>query len=183
LLESFYEIIISIMVKKMLNEVEILQRESEIVDLRTAGYVWREIASKVNMSTAGASKAYERALKRVLNPSVEVHRAIECDRLDILQQAYWLPAISGNLRAAEFVLRIIEKRSGILGLNAAIKIQAEVVTYDGSDLDAEVEKYAKLIEAGTLRYRDDVATITELTDQGEQMDMEAQTGAEGTITT
>jgi hypothetical protein len=171
------------MVEKMLNEVELLQRESEIVELRTEGFVWREIAQRVNMSTAGVAKAYDRALERIIAPAVEQHRTTELDRLDILQRVYWQPAINGNLRAADFVLRVIEKRAKLLGLDAAIKIQAEVVTYDGSDLDAEVEKYAKLIEAGTLRYRDDVATITELTDQGEQMDMETQTGAEGTITT
>jgi hypothetical protein len=171
------------MVEKMLNEVELLQRESEIVELRTEGFVWREIAQRVNMSTAGVAKAYDRALERIIAPAVEQHRTTELDRLDILQRVYWQPAINGNLRAADFVLRVIEKRAKLLGLDAAIKIQTEVVTYDGSDLDAEVEKYAKLIEAGTLRYRDDVATITELTDQGEQMDMEAQTGAEGTITT
>jgi hypothetical protein len=168
------------MVEKMLNEVELLQRESEIVELRTEGFVWREIAQRVNMSTAGVAKAYDRALERIIAPAVEQHRTTELDRLDILQRVYWQPAINGNLRAADFVLRVIEKRAKLLGLDAAIKIQTEVVTYDGSDLDAEVEKYAKLIEAGTLRYRDDVATITELTDQGEQMDMEAQTGAEGT---
>jgi uncharacterized protein YerC len=170
------------MVEKTLNEVELLQRESEIVELRTEGFVWREIAQRVNMSTAGVAKAYDRALERIIAPAVEQHRTTELDRLDILQRVYWQPAINGNLRAADFVLRVIEKRAKLLGLDAAIKIQTEVVTYDGSDLDAEVEKYAKLIEAGTLRYRDDVATITELTDQGEQMDMEAQTGAEGTTT-
>jgi uncharacterized protein YerC len=171
------------MVEKTLNEVELLQRESEIVELRTEGFVWREIAQRVNMSTAGVAKAYDRALERIIAPAVEQHRTTELDRLDILQRVYWQPAINGNLRAADFVLRVIEKRAKLLGLDAAIKIQAEVVTYDGSDLDAEVEKYAKLIEAGTLRFRDDVATITELTDQGEQMDMEVQTSQEGTITT
>jgi hypothetical protein len=170
------------MVEKTLSEVEIRQRESEIVELRTEGFVWREIAQRVNMSTAGVAKAYDRALERIIAPAVEQHRTTELDRLDILQRVYWQPAINGNLRAADFVLRVIEKRAKLLGLDAAIKIQAEVVTYDGSDLDAEVEKYAKLIEAGTLRYRDDVATITQLTDQGEQMDMEAQTGQEGTTT-
>jgi hypothetical protein len=182
LLESFYERIISIMVQKALNEVEILLREKEIVDLRTEGYVWREIAQRVNMSTGGAAKAYERALGRVLAPSVKQHRAVELDRLDILQRVYWQPAINGNLRAADFVLRVIEKRAKLLGLDAAIKIQTEVVTYDGSDLDAEVEQVARLIESGILE-RNGVANITELTDQSEQMDMEAQTGAEGTITT
>jgi hypothetical protein len=54
-----------------------------------------------------------------------------------------------------------------------------VVTYDGSDLDAEVERVARLIEASTIG---GVATITELTDQGEPLGMEKQIGAEGTTT-
>jgi hypothetical protein len=182
LLQSFYEIIISIMVEKTLSEVEMLQRESEIVELRTEGFVWREIAQRVNMSTAGVAKAYDRALTRVIAPSIERHRTTELDRLDILQRVYWQPAINGNLRAADFVLRVIEKRAKLLGLDAPLKIQTEVVTYDGSDLDAEVERYARLIESGTLE-RNGIATITELTDQSEQVDMEAQVSQEGTTTT
>jgi hypothetical protein len=182
LLQSFYEIIISIMVEKTLSEVEMLQRESEIVELRTEGFVWREIAQRVNMSTAGVAKAYDRALTRVVAPSLERHRTTELDRLDTLQRVYWQPAINGNLRAADFVLRVIEKRAKLLGLDAPIKIQTEVVTYDGTDLDAEVERYARLIESGTLE-RDGIASITELTDQSEQVDMEVQVSQEGTITT
>jgi hypothetical protein len=170
------------MVEKTLSEVEMRQRESEIVELRTEGFVWREIAQRVNMSTAGVAKAYDRALTRIIAPSIERHRTTELDRLDILQRVYWQPAINGNLRAADFVLRVIEKRAKLLGLDAPIKIQTEVVTYDGTDLDAEVERFARLIEAGTLRDTTDIATITELTDQGEQVDMEAQTSAEGTTT-
>jgi len=170
------------MVEKTLSEVEMRQRESEIVELRTEGFVWREIAQRVNMSTAGVAKAYDRALTRIIAPSLERHRTTELDRLDILQRVYWQPAINGNLRAADFVLRVIEKRAKLLGLDAPIKIQTEVVTYDGTDLDAEVERFARLIEAGTLRESSDIATITQLTDQGEQVDMEAQTSAEGTTT-
>jgi hypothetical protein len=170
------------MVEKTLSEVEMRQRESEIVELRTEGFVWREIAQRVNMSTAGVAKAYDRALTRIIAPSIERHRTTELDRLDILQRVYWQPAINGNLRAADFVLRVIEKRAKLLGLDAPIKIQTEVVTYDGTDLDAEVERFARLIEAGTLRESSDIATITQLTDQSEQMDMEAQTGQEGTTT-
>jgi hypothetical protein len=182
LLQSFYEIIISIMVEKTLSEVEMLQRESEIVELRTEGFVWREIAQRVNMSTAGVAKAYDRALTRVVAPSLERHRTTELDRLDTLQRVYWQPAINGNLRAADFVLRVIEKRAKLLGLDAPIKIQTEVVTYDGTDLDAEVERYARLIESGTLE-RDGIASITELTDQSKQVDMEVQVSQEGTTTT
>jgi hypothetical protein len=59
-----------------------------------------------------------------------------------------------------------------LGLDAPLKVQAEVVTYDGSDLDREVERVARIIEASTVG---GIATITELTDQGEPLGMEEQT--------
>jgi len=161
---------------------ERIDREREIVELRTEGYVWREIAQQVGMSTAGVYKAYNRAMTRVITPAVNEHRELELDRLDILQRTYWQPAVNGNLRAADFVLRVIDKRAKLLGLDAPIKVQAEVVTYDGSDLDAEVERFARLIEAGTLTASTDIATITELTDNREPLGVEEQTGAEGTIT-
>jgi hypothetical protein len=152
---------------------ERIDKEREIVELRTEGYVWREIAEQVGMSTAGVYKAYNRAMTRVIAPSIEEHRELELDRLDILQRTYWQPAVNGNLRAADYVLRVIDKRAKLLGLDAPLKVQAEVVTYDGSDLDREVERVARIIEASTIG---GIATITELTDQGEPLGMEEQTG-------
>jgi hypothetical protein len=134
------------------------------------------------MSTAGVYKAYNRAMTRVIAPSIEEHRELELDRLDILQRTYWQPAVNGNLRAADYVLRVIDKRAKLLGLDAPLKVQAEVVTYDGSDLDAEVERVARLIEAGNITRATDIATITELTDNSEPLGVEEQTGAERTIT-
>jgi hypothetical protein len=161
---------------------ERIDREREIVELRTEGYVWREIAVQVGMSTAGVYKAYNRAMTRVITPAVNEHRELELDRLDILQRTYWQPAVNGNLRAADFVLRVIDKRAKLLGLDAPLKVQAEVVTYDGSDLDAEVERFARLIEAGTLTASTDIATITELTDHSEPLGVEEQTGESEPIT-
>jgi hypothetical protein len=158
---------------------ERIDKEREIIELRTEGYVWREIAQQVGMSTAGVYKAYNRAMTRVIAPSIEEHRELELDRLDILQRTYWQPAVNGNLRAADYVLRVIDKRAKLLGLDAPLKVQAEVVTYDGSDLDAEVERVARLIEASTIG---GVATITELTDQGEPLGVEEQIGESEPIT-
>ena len=161
---------------------ERIDKERSIVELRTEGYVWREIAQIVSMSTAGVYKAYNRAMTRVIAPSIEEHREMELDRLDILQRTYWQPAVNGNLRAADYVLRVIDKRAKLLGLDAPLKVQAEVVTYDGSDLDAEVERVARLIEAGNITRATDIATITELTDNSEPLGVEEQISAEGTIT-
>jgi hypothetical protein len=162
------------------NTRDLVEKETTIIELRHEGYVWREIATMVDMSIAGVVKAYKRALMRHPVAAIEEHRELELDRLDNLQRTYWQPAVNGNLRAADFVLRVIDKRAKLLGLDAPLKVQAEVVTYDGSDLDREVERVARIIEASTIG---DIATITELTDQGEPVDMEEQTGAEGTTTT
>ena len=161
------------------NKRELVEKETTIIELRHEGYVWREIATMVDMSIAGVVKAYKRALTRHPVAAVEEHRELELDRLDNLQRTYWQPAVAGNLRAADFVLRVIDKRAKLLGLDAPLKVQAEVVTYDGSDLDAEVERVARLIEASTIG---GIATITELTDNSEPLGVEEQTGAEGTIT-
>jgi len=161
------------------NTRNLVEKETTIIELRHEGYVWREIATMVDMSIAGVVKAYKRALTRHPVAAIEEHRELELDRLDNLQRTYWQPAVAGNLRAADFVLRVIDKRAKLLGLDAPLKVQAEVVTYDGSDLDREVERVARIIEASTIG---DIATITELTDQGEPLGMEEQTGAEGTTT-
>jgi hypothetical protein len=161
------------------NTRELVEKETTIIELRHEGYVWREIATMVDMSIAGVVKAYKRALMRHPVAAIEEHRELELDRLDNLQRTYWQPAVNGNLRAADFVLRVIDKRAKLLGLDAPLKVQAEVVTYDGSDLDREVERVARIIEASTIG---GIATITELTDQGEPLGMEEQIGAEGTTT-
>jgi hypothetical protein len=143
------------------NTRDLVEKETTIIELRHEGYVWREIATMVDMSIAGVVKAYKRALMRHPVAAIEEHRELELDRLDNLQRTYWQPAVNGNLRAADFVLRVIDKRAKLLGLDAPLKVQAEVVTYDGSDLDREVERVARIIEASTIG---DIATITELKD-------------------
>jgi hypothetical protein len=165
---------------------ELVDREKQIIELRIEGFTWRQIAEQTQMSPAGALKAYNRAMIRTLKPASEELRELELDRLDTLQQTYWQPAVNGNLRAADFILRVIDKRAKILGLDAPTKIQAEVVTYDGgTNLDAEVEAIARLIDASRTVADDgaEIHTITELQDQSEQIHLEEQTGQGRTITT
>ena len=169
-----------------------LERELAVVNLRVVGLTWQQIADQTNYATAmGAWKAYQRACKRTLQEPTDEARRIELDRLDALQRTYWDPAIQGNLRAADFVLRVIDRRARILGIDAPQKIQAEVVNYEGSgNLNAEVERIARIIEAADhaqLEYTDaepdPTDTITEQPDQSIPVSMEDETGPEGTIST
>lgn len=169
-------------------EPEQLDRELAVVELRREGKTWQQIAEAVNYATAmGAWKAYQRACQRTLQEPTDEARRIELDRLDALQRTYWEPAVEGNLRAADFVLRVIDRRARILGIDAPQKIQAEVVNYDGiGSIDAEVDRIARIIEAAELAEREraesNTVTVTEQQDQGITVFMEDEPSAEGTTT-
>jgi hypothetical protein len=169
-------------------EPEQLDRELAVVELRREGKTWQQIAEVVNYATAmGAWKAYQRACQRTLQEPTDEARRIELDRLDALQRTYWEPAVEGNLRAADFVLRVIDRRARILGIDAPQKIQAEVVNYDGiGSIDAEVDRIARIIEAAELAERErserNTTTLTEQQDQGITVFVEDEPSAEGTTT-
>jgi hypothetical protein len=113
-----------------------------------------------------------RAIKRQQKEPAEAALYMELERLDELQQVYWEPAVQGNMRAGEFVLRIMDRRAKFLGLDAPTKIQAEVMNYDGGagSIDAEVERIARLID--TFEPGDSDTTLIESDSEGEQIFME-----------
>ena len=165
-----------------------LDRELAVVELRREGKTWQQIADAVQYATPmGAWKAYQRACQRTLQEPTDEARRIELDRLDALQRTYWEPAVEGNLRAADFVLRVIDRRARILGIDAPQKIQAEVVNYEGvGSIDAEVDRIARIIEAAEHAEREraesNTVTVTEQQDQGITVFMEDEPSAEGTTT-
>jgi hypothetical protein len=170
-------------------EPEQLDRELAVVELRREGKTWQQIADVVNYATAmGAWKAYQRACQRTLQEPTDEARRIELDRLDALQRTYWEPAVEGNLRAADFVLRVIDRRARILGIDAPQKIQAEVVNYDGTgSIDAEVDRIARIIEAAEYAERErsernNNTTIIEQPHQSITVLVEDEPSAEGTTT-
>ena len=63
-------------------------------------------------------------------------RTTELMRLDRLQAAAWAQAAKGDLRAIETMLRVIDRRCRILGLDAPRRV--EVLTIDA--IDAEIER-------------------------------------------
>jgi hypothetical protein len=169
-------------------EPEQLDRELAVVELRREGKTWQQIADVVKYATPmGAWKAYQRACQRTLQEPTDEARRIELDRLDALQRTYWEPAVEGNLRAADFVLRVIDRRARILGIDAPQKIQAEVVNYEGvGSIDAEVDRIARIIEAAEHAERErtesNTVTVIEQQDQGITVFVEDEPSAEGTTT-
>jgi|SanBayMetagenome_1026888.scaffolds.fasta_scaffold00600_10 AraC-like DNA-binding protein len=156
---------------------EQLEREVAVLELRKTGANWRQIAEAVGYSHASAArKAYLRAYDRTLQAPADELRDLELDRIDRLQMTYWKEAIEGNIKAADFVLKCIQERVRISGLAAPTRIQAEVVSYDATSIDADIERTIRDFE----RAEQIIISAREI--EGGSLEVEKTTSAEGTTT-
>ena len=113
---------------------ETLNRYREVLELRTAGLSFDEIARRTGYAgRQGAQQAYSRAMERWAIESVEQQRIIQSERLDrIFTQAY-LEARNGNLQAIDRCLKIEKRRAELWGLDAPK--QHQVTGPDGVVID------------------------------------------------
>jgi len=119
---------------------EVIDRETEVVKLRRGGLTWDLIGERVGLTASGAQKAHERALARVVAEDVNAIRQLETERLDLAQSAIWGKVLQGDNPSIANLLRIMERRAKLLGLDQPTRIQAEVITYDGNAVKAELER-------------------------------------------
>lgn len=78
----------------------------------------------------------DRILLKIARIPYEEAKAIELARLDGLILAHWPAARRGDMQATDRVLKIIDARSKILGLNAPIR--SEVVSMDA--VESEIRR-------------------------------------------
>lgn len=128
-------------------EPEQVDRELQVLDLRRAGLTWARIAAEVGYADhSGAYAAYKRAVTRTLQEPADQLRQAEVDRLDRLQLAIWPKAMRGDNAAIMTIVRIIDRRAKLLGLDMPIKIQQEVTVWEGGEsIDRAVRELAELL--------------------------------------
>lgn len=103
---------------------ERLALEKRTLDLRRAGATYQEIADELGYKNRGtAYKALRRALGRTLQDSADNLRELEAARLDQLQLGSWKAAMRGDPKAVANVLRVMERRAKLLGLDAPAKTE------------------------------------------------------------
>jgi hypothetical protein len=130
------------------NDPEVVEKERRVLELRRAGYTFDDIAKTVGYaSPSGAFYALSRALKRTLQQPANELREMETDRLDRLQAAVWPKALAGDNKAVDTILKIMDRRARLLGLDAPSKMQVETTTYDPGSIDAEVAKLRLILES------------------------------------
>lgn len=97
---------------------------------------------------SGAYLAYKRAIQRTMQQPADELRTAELDRLDRLQLAAWPNAMRGDNKSILTIVRLMERRAKLLGLDMPLKIEQDVTTWDGGDsIDRAVRDLAALLTA------------------------------------
>ena len=132
-------------------EPEQIDRELKVLELRRMGYTWQKIADSVGYADhTGAYAAYKRAMKRTLQQPADELRSQEIDRIDNLQLILWDQAVTGDVKAIMAIIKLMERRAKLLGLDAPVRIEQEVTTWTGEDsIDRAVRDLAALLERNT----------------------------------
>ena len=97
----------------------------QALTLRRGGASFQSIANQLGVSKSTAHKAVSTALAALREQNDELAKALqtlEADRLDVLQLGIWTDAARGDLAAIQTVLRIMERRARLLGLDAPTKV-------------------------------------------------------------
>jgi hypothetical protein len=82
------------------------------------GCSYGEIAAQVGYANRGSAwKVVNAALRSASAGMATEYRDLELARLDAIQAAHWPEAISGSVKAADLVLRVIDRRIRLLGLD------------------------------------------------------------------
>lgn len=102
------------------SDVNAAVRARDALRMRQLGYTYERIAQQCGYHDRSvAYNAVQRVLKRDIGPLAEDVRGLELSRLDQLMTVYFAKAMKGEERAVDRVLRIMERRSAYLGLDAA----------------------------------------------------------------
>ena len=91
------------------------------VKLRRAGHSWNTVVDQLGYANVQTAMV---EVRRYLHAAAVAQSdedraqalALEVERLDELQAAYWDTALSGDIKAAEYVLKVIGQRSRLRGL-------------------------------------------------------------------
>lgn len=108
-------------VRRQLNAVD---KQVRALELRKAGLTLEQIANELGYaSKSGAAKALSAALQKTIQEPADELRTLESQRLDALLHSLWNNALSGDTRAIDTCLRVMDRRAKLLGLDAPSKLE------------------------------------------------------------
>ena len=110
-----------VMSPDQLEDADEVERAHAAQQLLVSGHTWQEIAQMTGYSSAAAAKMSVRTMRQraALALDADLRREmldLEMDRLTEMLRAYWPTAMAGEVKHAEFVLKVIAQQAKMLGL-------------------------------------------------------------------
>ena len=133
-----------------------VEKQVKALELRKAGVTFEEIAKTLGYAgPSGAFRAVDSALEKTLQEPADKLRQIEWLRLEQMQRALWPTALSGDLGAIDRLVRIMERRARLLGLDSRVEVGlvgpggGPIIRADLAGMtNEELEKRLKLLTGG-----------------------------------
>jgi len=100
------------------------ERREHALRLRIGGMTFQQIGNQLGITFQSAHALVVHALddlSKKCAENAEQLRGIELQRLDVAQAAIWGKVINGDTVAITCLLRILERRARLLGLDAPVK--------------------------------------------------------------
>lgn len=102
--------------------IDSAHRDAAALDMRRAGHSYAHIAAELGYADRGhAHRQVSKALDAVRSEPAEALRDMELARLDEMHAAVWDQARDGDLHALDRILRIMERRARLLGLDYSMR--------------------------------------------------------------
>ena len=134
------------------------QREHDALELRTRGCTYDQISKALGITRQGAADCVRRALASLkLDTEEKAHevRDLELRRLDKMLQIAEAAAEGGDLAAIDRVIRIQERRSKYLGLDAPAKSETHTTVAAAIDLSSMDDRKLADLEAAYRQIMND----------------------------
>lgn len=97
------------------------ERRTQYVNLRKAGYTYERIAAHFGVTRQAVYSGVKKALDEIKAEGVPELRALENERLDDMLRAIYAQAVKGDTGAIDRILRIMERRAKLWGLDAPVR--------------------------------------------------------------
>ena len=112
----------------------LFEKERLVVQYRQGGATFEQIAMKLGYADhSGARQAFKRAMERMRDDAVNAEmRELHRQRLEVALTAIWPDVVKGDLEAIKVMLKILERDAKLYGIDAPVKTEVEVTSYDGN---------------------------------------------------
>jgi hypothetical protein len=125
---------------------QLLEQGDKIFRLVARGYTITEAGKEFDppLSQQKASRLYNEALARVIESDTSLRQAMlerELESLRLLKKHWMGPALNGDDKAANIILKVVDRVANLAGLNQSLKIQIS-----NQRVDATVAELVEILE-------------------------------------